>query len=76
MAVVFDSSLLIDLLNPKLKGDRRIRIDHLLGALQKQRTKILIPAPVLAELMIHAGKARDDYHQYLNSSTILPDSSL
>jgi predicted nucleic acid-binding protein len=66
--VVFDASVLIDLFNDKLKGDRRARLDNLITTLEKQRTKTLIPAPALAEFMARAGKARDDYFQKLNQS--------
>jgi predicted nucleic acid-binding protein len=67
--VVFDASMLIDLLNPKLSGDRKARIDYLIATLQKQRTKILIPTPAFTELMINADKARDAYYQRLNTSS-------
>ena len=59
MAVAFDASVLIDLFNPRLKGDRRAKLDHLVAELQKKRTKILIPTPALTELMVRAGKARE-----------------
>ena len=61
MAVVFDASILIDLFNKKLTGDRRARLDHLIESLKKQRTKVLIPTPALAELLVKAGKARERY---------------
>ncbi len=67
--VVFDSSILIDLLNPKLSGDRRAALDYLLNQLSKSKTRILIPAPCLTELLIRAGKARDDYGRLLSSSS-------
>lgn len=66
MAVAFDASILIDLFNPHLKGDRRAKLDHLVGELQKQRSKILIPTPALTELMVRAGKAREEIHQKLS----------
>ncbi len=37
MIVVFDSSVLIDLFNPNLKGDLRGKLDDLLASLQKSR---------------------------------------
>jgi predicted nucleic acid-binding protein len=67
--VVFDSSFLIDLLNPKLSGDRRAGLDHLLSSLGKSKTRILIPAPCLTELLIRAGKARDEYGRLLSNSS-------
>ena len=45
--VVFDSTFLIDLLNPKLGGDKRIALDFLVTELSKARTRILIPTPCL-----------------------------
>lgn len=68
--VVFDASILIDLFNPRLEGDRRAKLDYLVSNLQKQRTKILVPTPALTELMVYADKARDGYHQRLFSSSV------
>lgn len=67
--VVFDASVLIDLFNEKLKGDRRARLDELIQNLAKTRTKILIPAPALAEFLARAGKARDRYFQSFSQSS-------
>lgn len=69
MAVAFDASILIDLFNPRLSGDRRIKLDHLIEELQKKRTKILIPTPALTELMVRAGKARGEIHQRLSGKS-------
>ncbi len=69
MAVAFDASILIDLFNPHLKGDRRAKLDHLVAELQKKRTKILIPTPALTELMVRAGKAREAIHQKLSGKS-------
>jgi predicted nucleic acid-binding protein len=59
--VVFDTTYLIDLFNPKLSGDRRAALDHLVQGLSKARVRVLIPSPCLTELLIRAGKARDQY---------------
>lgn len=67
--VVFDASVLIDLFNKRLKGDRRAKLDHLVETLQKKRTTILIPTPALSEFMARAGSARDEYFRKLNSSS-------
>lgn len=67
--VVFDASVLIDLFNQRLKGDRRAQLDHLVETLQKKRTTILIPTPALSEFMARAGSARDEYFRKLNSSS-------
>jgi predicted nucleic acid-binding protein len=61
MAVVFDASVLIDLFNKKLVGDRRAKLDHLVTSLAQQRTKVLIPTPALAEFLVKAGAAREGY---------------
>lgn len=70
MAVAFDASILIDLFNPHLKGERRIKLDHLVKELQKKRTKILIPTPALTEVMVRAGKAREKIHQELFGNSV------
>jgi len=67
--VVFDSTYLIDLFNPKLHGDKRAALDFLVTELSKARTRILIPSPCLTELLIRAGTARDKYLQLLRSSS-------
>lgn len=67
MAVVFDASVLIDLFNKKLTGDRRARLDHLVASLKKQRTPVLIPTPALAEFLVKAGKARETYLQEITN---------
>ena len=69
MAVAFDATILIDLFNPHLKGDRRAKLDNLVVELQKKRTKILIPTPALTELMVCAGKAREGIHQKLSGKS-------
>jgi hypothetical protein len=67
MAVVFDASILIDLFNPRLQGDRKAKLDYLVDDLQKTRSKIIIPTPAFTELMIRADKARDEYNRILSS---------
>ena len=66
--VVFDSTFLIDLFNPRLKGDKRAALDHLISDLSKARSRIYVPSPCLTELLIRAGKARDQYVQQLGNS--------
>jgi predicted nucleic acid-binding protein len=61
MAVLFDASVLIDLFNHRLVGERRARLDHLIASLQKQRTTVLVPTPAYAEFLVRAGKAREAY---------------
>lgn len=67
--VAFDSTYLIDLLNPKLAGNQRAALDHLVHELSKARVRILIPSPCLTELLIRAGKARDHYVQKLGNTS-------
>lgn len=67
MAVVFDASVLIDLFNKRLTGDRRVRLDHLVASLKKQRTPVLIPTPALAEFLVKAGKAKEAYLQEITN---------
>ncbi|MDP3742837.1 MAG: type II toxin-antitoxin system VapC family toxin [Methylotenera sp.] len=66
--VVFDASILIDLFNQKLSGDKRIKLDYLLETLTKSKIKIIIPTPVLAEFMARANKAKEQYFQKISSS--------
>jgi predicted nucleic acid-binding protein len=68
MSVVFDASVLVDLFNERLVGDRRARIDHLVATLSKQKTRVLIPAPALTEFPVKAGKARERYVRELQGS--------
>ncbi|PKO60391.1 MAG: hypothetical protein CVU24_13160 [Betaproteobacteria bacterium HGW-Betaproteobacteria-18] len=68
-SVVFDSTFLIDLLNPRLSGDKRAALDHLVAELSKVRARILIPAPCLTELLIRAASARDKYLQLLTNTS-------
>lgn len=67
MAVLFDASVLIDLFNKRLAGERRAKLDHLVATLQKSRTDVFVPTPALAEFLVRAGKARDAYLQALES---------
>ena len=67
--VVFDSTYLIDLFNPRLQPDQRAALDFLVATLSKSRIRIQIPAPCLTELLILAGPARDKYVQLLGSGS-------
>lgn len=67
--VVFDSTYLIDLFNPRLHGDKRIKLDFLVSELSRAKVRIQIPSPCLTELLIRAGAARDKYVQMLGSSS-------
>lgn len=69
MAVVFDASVLVDLFNKRLAGDRKARLDYLVDTLAKHRTKVLIPTPAFAEFMVRAGKARDMFLQTIDRNS-------
>jgi len=67
--VVFDSTYLIDLFNPRLQADKRAALDLLVAELSRTRVRIQIPSPCLTELLVRAGTARDKYVQQLGSSS-------
>jgi hypothetical protein len=76
--VVFDASVLLLLLSPQVEAPRdpatgvaitypRERVDHLIKTLEKGRVKILIPTPVVAEILVKADAAGETYISILNS---------
>lgn len=65
MSVAFDATVLVDFFNQKLTGDRRARLDELVATLEKFRTRIVIPTPALTEVLIRAGKAREEIYNAL-----------
>lgn len=60
MSVAFDATVLVDFFNKRITGDRRARLDDLVATFEKSRTKIVIPTPALTEVLIRAGKAREE----------------
>ena len=66
MSVAFDATVLVDFFNRKLTGDRRAKLDELVATLGKSRTRIVIPTPALTEVLIRAGKAREEIHNVLS----------
>lgn len=79
MSVAFDTNLLLLLLDPKLpaptgKDGEPVadqvpeRIRFLVAELQRQHEKIIIPTPVLAEVLVRAGAASGEYLNRLGSS--------
>jgi predicted nucleic acid-binding protein len=75
-AVVFDTSILVLAVNPEAKPPKnpntdsplehaRQRVDYLIRTLSKKKASVVIPSPVLCELLIHAGVAINDYVEKL-----------
>jgi predicted nucleic acid-binding protein len=78
--VVFDTTYLLFLLQERLPPplipkttqpipDYETRIAHLLNTLQKNRSKIIVPTPVLAEVLVRADAAAPAYLAKLNKSS-------
>ena len=69
--VLFDATMLSLLFHPgakaptdadgKLIPRARERVEHLVETLEKSKTKIIIPTPALAELLVLAGAAGPKY---------------
>ena len=68
--VVFDATVLIDLFNPNASGNRRLRLELLVSTLEKQKEKIVIPAPAYTEFLIGAAGARDAYQARIEKSSV------
>jgi predicted nucleic acid-binding protein len=77
--VVFDASVLLLLLDPDAnpsidpKTNQPVehtqrRIEHLIASLEQQRDKVIIPTPVLSEVLVRAGAAGPAYLEELNRS--------
>jgi predicted nucleic acid-binding protein len=81
MKVVFDTAFLVVLLNesvaaahdPRTNGpiDRpKERLSHLITELEKQRAKIIIPTPALAEVLANAGPALKPWLDIIASHSV------
>ena len=79
MIALFDTSTLIYLLKPDAPApvvegsdqrvsDCHLRISYLLSELQKARATIVIPAPVIAEILVYAGTAGPEWLRILTTS--------
>lgn len=49
--------------------DARQRVAHLIERLQRQREAVVIPTPVLSEILVHANDAGKQYLETLNRSS-------
>lgn len=79
MTVLFDTSVLILALQPNAKPpldpstDKPVehakqRVEYLIKTLSKAKAKVIIPSPVLSELLVGAGAAGPQYIQELQKS--------
>lgn len=79
--VVFDTSVLLLVLDPHAKApddpatgaavERAAeRIEHLIAKLTADKERIVIPTPVLSEVLVHAGDATACYLETLNSQSV------
>ena len=68
--VVFDTSFLIPLLDPRVKGVGVVdgKLTHLIETLDKQKDVVIIPTPALSETLIGAGDAAPAYLDILNKT--------
>jgi len=79
--VVFDTSVLLLALDPSTKppldpstgaplAKARERIEHLIDTLSSDKQTIIIPTPVLSEIMVYAGTAGPKWLQFFNSASV------
>jgi hypothetical protein len=79
MTVVFDASILVLLLDPEARPPTdpstdepvracKERIEYLISTLERNRTKAIIPTPVLSEVLVRAGEAGPAYLEELSRS--------
>ena len=79
--VVFDATILLPILWPDVPApidaatnkpvERfRERIDYLVQRLEKDRSKIIIPTPVLSEILVRSGSAGPEYLSQIKSSAV------
>lgn len=70
MSVVFDSSFLVHLLDPRVRAEGEVdaRLDFLLRGLEKTKTKIIVPTPALSEVLVGAGDTAPQYLDILSRS--------
>lgn len=66
--VVFDTSVLIDLFNPYLGGERRERLDLLIKTLEEAGDRVAVPTPAYTEFLVKAESAKTTYYKKIESS--------
>ena len=69
--VIFDSTFALVVWMPGVKASvsqAKERVEHLINELHKQNNKIIIPTPVISEVLVHAGKAGPQYLQEITKS--------
>jgi predicted nucleic acid-binding protein len=69
--VVFDSSFLIPLLDPQVKGVGKVdaKLLHLVETLDKEKAVIIVPTPALSETLVGAGDAAPRYLEILSRTS-------
>ena len=78
--VVFDTSFILLVLDPRAKAPLdpmtgetvtkpTERVEYLIKNLSADREKIIIPTPVLSEVLVYAGEATDKYLETLNAQS-------
>lgn len=79
--VVFDATILLPVLWPEVPVPKdpannnqpvdrfRERIDHLVETLDKDGSKVIIPTPVLSEILVRAAEAGPEYLEKINGAS-------
>ena len=79
--VVLDATTLFYLLDPDARAPTdpqtglpvsrvKERVEYLVGTLEKNRDKVVVPTPALSELLVRAGTAGPGYLEILNKSAV------
>jgi predicted nucleic acid-binding protein len=82
MPVVFDTTIIVLALNPDAKPSidpktnaplehARQRVDYLIRILNEKKSKVVIPAPVLCEVLVHTDRAANEYIKRLQRPPFL-----
>jgi|SRR5579883_2735433 len=68
--VVFDTSFLVPLLDPRVKGIGEVdaKLTHLIATLDKQKDVVIVPTPALSETLIGAGDSAPQYLEILSKT--------